>query len=200
MWHLEQDENYVLTLFDIEQTIGGFNSLSDRIQTMEYMDKHRLLIGGSREGKVLFWKSQTFGSESPFDSNQWKVLPYIGLEGPVHEIKVGNASGLIAVKHGNNNVSLISETVVSGKMGGGFKVLQIESKKIQIYLQNEVSNQIFDFVSKNNIKGMDCWNNTLLIWTGKKIELYEIVSNLRNKFLFISKLKIFHFFFKYFYR
>jgi hypothetical protein len=191
MWHLEQDENYVLTLFDVEQTIGGFNSLSDRIHTMEYMDKQKLLIGGSREGKVLFWKSQTFGSESPYDSNQWKILPFIGVEGPIQEIKVGTKNGQIAVKHGNNCVSLINETIVTGKLGAGLKVLQIESKKVQIYLQNEVSNQIFDFVSKNNIKGMDCWNNTLLIWTGKSIELFEIVSNLRKILdIFMQLIKI----------
>lgn len=44
---------------------------------------------------------------------------------------------------------------------------------------------MFLFTSKNNIKSMDCFNNNIVIWTGKKVEIYEIVSSLRILFEFI---------------
>ena len=46
---------------------------------------------------------------------------------------------------------------------------------------------MFLFTSKNNIKSMDCFNNNIVIWTGKKVEIYEIVSSLRILFEFVCK-------------
>lgn len=102
----------------------------------------------------------------------------------------------MAVRSGNN-VSLVNETVVNGKAAAGLKILQTSSNKVQIYVQNEIVNQViflkkwqffnvffwekmFLFTSKNNIKSLDCFNNNIVIWTGKKVEIYEIVSNLRK--------------------
>ena len=145
-WHLENDENYVLTLFDVEQAIGGLNTFTDKIVSIKYESKGKVLIGGTKEGKVLFWKNQGFGNSSPSDSDQWKAMPFISMASGINQITSGLNSGLMAVRSGNN-VSLVNETVVNGKAAAGLKILQTSSNKVQIYVQNEIVNQVI-FIKK----------------------------------------------------
>lgn len=143
-WHLENDENYVLTLFDVEQAVGGVNTFTDKIISIKYDDKGKTLIAGTREGKILFWKNNGYGNSSPTDSDQWKPMPFVSMPQGVNSIASGNHNGLIVVRSGNS-VSLINETVVNGKTTTGLKILQTASNKVQIYVQNEIINNVFFF-------------------------------------------------------
>ena len=140
-WHLENDENYVLTLFDVEQAVGGINTFTDKIVSIKYENKGKVLAGGTREGKVLFWKNQSFGNSSPSDSDQWKAMPFISMGSMINGITTGINSGLMAVRAGNN-VSLVSETVVNGKIASGLKILQVASNQVQIYVQTDIINNV----------------------------------------------------------
>lgn len=145
-WHLENDENYVLTLFDVEQVIGGLNTFTDKIISIKYENKGKVLVGGTKEGKVLFWKHQGFGNSSPSDSDQWKAMPFISMDQGINSITSGLNNGLIAVRSGNS-VSLISETVVNGKSNKGLKILQTASNTLQVYVKNDIVDQVyFDFI------------------------------------------------------
>lgn len=44
---------------------------------------------------------------------------------------------------------------------------------------------MFVFTCKSNIKSIDCYNNNIVVWTGKKIEIYEILSNIRIQYIFL---------------
>ena len=58
MWHLENDDNYVLTLFDFEQeNNGSANFMMDKVTCAKYEAKGKVLIGGTKEGRVIFWKN-----------------------------------------------------------------------------------------------------------------------------------------------
>ncbi len=60
MWHLENDDNYVLTLFDLEQdSNGGGGFMTDKVSCVKYEDKGKVLIGGTKEGKIVFWKNMS---------------------------------------------------------------------------------------------------------------------------------------------
>ena len=141
-WHLESDENYVLTLFDVEQAIGGINTFADKLISIKYDNKGKNLIAGTKEGKVLFWKNNGFGNSSPTDSDQWKPMPFVSMSQGVNSIASGLNSGLMAVKSGNS-VSLISETVVNGKATNNLKILQTSSNKVQIYVENDIITNVF---------------------------------------------------------
>lgn len=43
------------------------------------------------------------------------------------------------------------------------------------------------FDSKDSIKGLDCSDMNMLIWTNKQIEIYEIVETLSKKLFSILK-------------
>eukprot|EP00828_Plagiopyla_frontata_P040807 TRINITY_DN5635_c0_g1_i1.p1 TRINITY_DN5635_c0_g1~~TRINITY_DN5635_c0_g1_i1.p1 ORF type:complete len:383 (-),score=50.68 TRINITY_DN5635_c0_g1_i1:32-1180(-) len=178
MWHLEEDENYYLTLNQMEtQDSAQINALmQDKIVQIKYENHSKVLVAGTKNGKALFWKNSLIGTGSPSDSDQWKMLPFIPIsEEPINTICIGNANSVIAFQS-KNNILLIQETIVHGKMAKAIKVLQTSSKKVQIYLKQELSNQMFLFDAKANIRGLDCTDQNLLIWTGKKIEIHEIIS------------------------
>jgi len=68
MWHLEQDENYVLTLHEQQEMAGSENILNDKIACVAYDNKGKFLIAGTKDGRILFWKNMMMGSESPLES------------------------------------------------------------------------------------------------------------------------------------
>jgi intraflagellar transport protein 140 len=58
MWHLENDDNYVLTLLDIDQeNEGKINTMSDKVTCARYEEKGKVLVAGTKDGRVLFWKN-----------------------------------------------------------------------------------------------------------------------------------------------
>ena len=67
-WHLEADENYALTVFDIPPGEDeGSNFTSDKISSVVYDSRGRSLVAGTKEGKLLFWKNMALGNDSPID-------------------------------------------------------------------------------------------------------------------------------------
>ena len=59
LWHLEEDENYVMTLHDVQEQNKDVNVLNDKICCLAYDRRSRVLIGGTKEGRILFWRQLT---------------------------------------------------------------------------------------------------------------------------------------------
>lgn len=67
LWHIEDDENYVITLHDVQELAGeGENVLNDKIACISFDKKSKHMIAGTKEGRILFWKRLT---AAPNDSN-----------------------------------------------------------------------------------------------------------------------------------
>ena len=47
-WHLKNDDNYVLRLSDLEHFVDGVSLTSDKIVKMDYSQKSKLLVGGTK--------------------------------------------------------------------------------------------------------------------------------------------------------
>ncbi|KAL4454946.1 hypothetical protein ABPG74_006328 [Tetrahymena malaccensis] len=185
MWHLDQDDNYVLTLHQLAQqtqtqqgaaTVIQSTNINDQITCIQYEKRGKVLVSGTREGRIIFWKNLSIGSESPLDVDEWKMLPYITVRQGVNSIAVGQNNGLIAVQYGNQ-ISLVQETVINGKMTDQVRLLQSSANTIKIYINSDISNQVLHFQSKGNIKGLDCNDQFMLFWTSKTIEIHEIIVN-----------------------
>lgn len=103
-WNLDEDENYVLTLFD--QDIRN-----DKIHLIQFENKSKLMIGGTQEGKLVFWKNR---SELFVDSEYWKVTKSeIQHQGPVKDLCVGN--GLIVAKY-DQEILFVQENSISARI------------------------------------------------------------------------------------
>ena len=143
-WHIESDENYVLTLAAVEENNRGVKMMTDKVTCIKYDDKGRVLVGGTKHGYGLFWKNMAYGEESPSDGDQWKVLPLVQVakDEPVSQISVGKNSSMIAMKAGNN-ISVVYETPIRGRMTESILALQTSSKCVQIYLKkNELKDTV----------------------------------------------------------
>lgn len=64
LWNLDEDENYVLTLFDQ-------NIINDKILHVKYDSKGKLLVGGTQEGRLVFWKNK---QEMFAENEYWNVV------------------------------------------------------------------------------------------------------------------------------
>lgn len=67
------------------------------------------------------------------------MLPYIDVGAQISNVSVGQNNGLMAVLYGNQ-ISLVSETVINGKMTDSVRLLQTSSNHIQIYISNDITN------------------------------------------------------------
>jgi intraflagellar transport protein 140 len=100
LWHLEEDENYVLTLLEMGNDEGAQHLIGDKLTCVAYERRGRVLVAGTQKGNLVFWKNQAVGNESPSDSESWKALPYIPFEAQVHQLSIGENNGVIAIHFG----------------------------------------------------------------------------------------------------
>jgi intraflagellar transport protein 140 len=97
-WHLEQDENYALTVFDVLNNEDGTSFAADKISSIVYDGRGRSLVAGTRDGRLLFWKNMALGSESPVDKEQWSPQPFLNLGKSIQLLTVGKNNGVIVCK------------------------------------------------------------------------------------------------------
>lgn len=67
MQHLEADENYVMTLHEIQEMYPEDKILNDKITCVQYNKKSKNLVAGTKDGRIVFWKNFAT-DESPIES------------------------------------------------------------------------------------------------------------------------------------
>ena len=87
LFHLEQDETYVLTL--AEPAFGG-QCLNDKIMSILFNQKKRILSGGTKNGHIVLWKCKTMSAESPSNSEGWEAKPPFKVAPPNSSAPVSN--------------------------------------------------------------------------------------------------------------
>jgi len=65
-WHLKDDDNYALRLSDLDDFVDGASMASDKIVKIDYSMNSKLLVGGTKLGKILFWKNIAGAIDSPY--------------------------------------------------------------------------------------------------------------------------------------
>lgn len=132
-WHLETDENYNLTVFDVLNADSlGINMGGDKISSIVYDNRGRSLVAGTREGRLLFWKNMALGTDSPVDKDQWNPQPILELGKQIQTLTVGKNNGVIILKQSDGDVIIVSETKISAKISGHFKAILKGTDKIEL--------------------------------------------------------------------
>jgi len=179
-WHVAKDENYVLTLAQVDEMNKGDSLLNDKVLCIDYDEKSRILVGGTQGGACVFWKNMRAGEDSPYDSDQWKCLPTLRMANePITQISIGKGSSMMAFKYASG-VSVVYETLVAGRLSENMKILQNSSKHVQIYLKSDLGQQVMSITNRLNIRWIDCSGKYVLMWTGKKVEIYEVGTDIRD--------------------
>eukprot|EP01006_Ploeotia_vitrea_P038293 TRINITY_DN66224_c9_g3_i2.p1 TRINITY_DN66224_c9_g3~~TRINITY_DN66224_c9_g3_i2.p1 ORF type:complete len:1410 (+),score=219.44 TRINITY_DN66224_c9_g3_i2:87-4316(+) len=171
MWNLEQDDNYVLQLTeqeDREVTVGRKNGL-EKISCISFNPRKRVLAGGTKEGRIVFW--QFVGGESSVAADDWEAFAEIDLDTAINDIQWGPGETLLSASM-TDAVSILHETILKRKLLNNTAIIQLSPECVLVdILGSKMTHQV---KSGLRIKGLDLFGNHFCVWNGKCMELYQV--------------------------
>ncbi len=175
-WHLAEDENYNLTVFDVltSEANEGVNLQLDKISSIVYDSRGRSLVAGTKNGCLLFWKNSALNTDSPVDKDQWIPQPFLNLSKTIQTLTVGRNNSVIVCKQNDGEVIVVSETKICAKISGNYEMILKSGEKIEILYEDSREKASLFIKAKHHIKGIDMFNNKILYWTSKSIEILAI--------------------------
>ena len=168
LWHVEADENYILTSSDFS-SFGPV--VNDKIVASTYSSPGKVLCAGSANGKIFFWKNMV-PKIGPKEREQWKPLLPISLNSEMISLHSSERNNVM-VARSENYVSLILETFIKGRLNDQVNLLQISGRKVFFSISNEITNSEFMYESENHIKCVDANNKNFVCFTSKEVEVHE---------------------------
>ena len=173
MWNLEREATYFLSLGDSDPS-GKL--LSDKIISVAYNEKKRIITAGTQEGRVVMWKcKQLLSGESPGSKDGWDPqLPVSLGSNPISQVTWSSSETVLSAGS-FNSISVISETILRKKVRDGLVALQINNNSVEVRRLGKMESSI-NFTSSIRIKGMDISSSLLVVWSGKVIESFNLTS------------------------
>ena len=171
LWNLEQDKNYFLTLADADMS-GKL--LRDQVLSVAYQEQKRVLAGGTKEGRVVMWRSKSIISgEAPASSEGWDPYPPVSLSDlPIVSLSWSETEGLLGASS-KTHFGIIAETKLQKKVKETIMALQVSNNMVEIrrIARYESPMQVQTSV---RIKGLDVSERHLIVWNGLKVEVFAI--------------------------
>jgi intraflagellar transport protein 140 len=178
VWHVEQDTHYVLQLNDVRHMAAP----KDAIRTLAFNPRSRVLVGGTAMGRVCFW--HFIGSQVSADvsstkkvvepsETDWDVLSPVSVSSSAIEsldFGVGE-SGLVCTRTAGT-VSILNETVLHCRQSGGNAAIQLTAEKLIIQTSDGKTKKLNSAI---RIKGVSIAGKNIMVWSGKKAEVHELV-------------------------
>ncbi len=225
LWDLTHNSNYLLGLsaHNKQQATGTRKiAKTDRIVTMDYNPRKRVLAAGTRDGNVVMWKNLAAASapaappgsalpgagvalssgaardvvtgaaaraaaaaaaaataRAPSTAESWKCLPVVGLNGRIQGLHWGAGEQLVAARTAEG-ATILSETVLHRKMFGPLAAIQVSADRISLQSAGSSGAEPFVLRTGIRIKGMDLHGTSLIVWNGRKCEVYSIPASSAN--------------------
>ncbi|KAH9494870.1 hypothetical protein Btru_015870 [Bulinus truncatus] len=170
IWDLEQDDNYILSLdgnssFDVNEVIV----------CLAYNKETGVLAGGTNLGSIAFWKFSQHLLNSKIDgSEKWSLQSPASVEGAIRKVEWSSTKGLLAVNT-IANVYILSEKVMSFSYRDQNAVVQYGPSALNI--ETFSSNIRHDLKTEIQVKGIYATKDTLAVWNGKRVIIYEFSSD-----------------------
>lgn len=171
LWNLEQDKNYFLTLADAD--LSG-KLLRDQVLSVAYQESKRVLAGGTKEGRVVMWRSKSIISgEAPASSEGWDPYPPVSLSDlPIVSLSWSGQEGLLGASS-KTHFGIISETRLQKKVIETLVALQVTNNMVEVrrFARYESPIQV---QTSLRIKGLDVTERHLIVWNGQKVEIFTL--------------------------
>jgi intraflagellar transport protein 140 len=171
MWNLEREATYFLSLGDADPS-GKL--LSDKIISVAYNEKKRIITAGTQEGRVVMWKcKQLLSGESPGSKDGWDAqLPVSLGNNPISQVTWSSSETVLSAGS-FNSISVISETILRKKVRDGLVALQTSNNTVEVRRLGK-GETTMNFTSTVRIKGMDISSHLLVVWSGKVVESFNL--------------------------
>ncbi|KAK3281449.1 hypothetical protein CYMTET_10767 [Cymbomonas tetramitiformis] len=175
MFNLNTEENFVLMM--------GEENAMKKVSSLAFNTATNSLAAGTKEGRVAMWKfvgaesDSTEGDSSRNPEDDWQLLPGVSLGSKVTALSWGpNMRLLVGVCM--DGVYIMSKCVLQHKIRDKNAVVQLSADKVVIEscdptAQAGSSAQRL-LTTSMQITGVDCTETHVLLWNGKKAEVYEL--------------------------
>ncbi len=107
-------------------------------------------------------------------ADAWKCLPVVGLNGRIKGLRWGAGEQLIGART-SEGVTILSETVLHRKMFGALAAIQVSADRISLQITGSNADPHV-LRTGIRIKGMDLHGTSLIVWNGRKCEVYSVPS------------------------
>jgi len=163
---IEKNENYILML--PKEVFGEILSVS-KLSAIGYNKRKKVLACGTDSGHIVLWNS-TPG----LLPTQWKAKKPIITELPnIKRLAWENTYGLLyaVVPDG---LTILIENRFCKKMNSSLQLVQVTQKHIEVRMLKSNTSVLIEVNFR--IRGIDCTENHVLVWSGKQANIYEMIS------------------------
>eukprot|EP00960_Hanusia_phi_P037601 753028-Hanusia_phi.AAC.3 len=200
-WKLAEDENYVLRISDAKVPPD------DKICSVAYSEKRRILSAGTSKGYILFWSHNISNSQNS-SADDWYPMPRstVKLGATVIDLQWAKYEGFLSASTDKSIHILVENELqrkvrdhvamvqISNRMLGylsvhrklderGIPAVEIESELVKNFWAGNSQLKFGEVECGVPIKGCDVTKSNILVWSGRKAEVYEIDnSNNQHKF------------------
>ena len=170
VWDLDQSENYTFSLHSADSRIPR----SDRVAALAFNPRMSVLAAGTRDGRVVMWKHyqavRKAGAGPSSSAAHWENIHSINLSKPVQSMVWGPGAGLLSCLM-YDDATVLNETILHRKLVGDTAAIQVSRARLVLERPSGGSLQLNAGI---NIKGMDMSATNIVVWNGKKAEVYEV--------------------------
>eukprot|EP01060_Flectonema_neradi_P019062 TRINITY_DN2605_c0_g1_i2.p1 TRINITY_DN2605_c0_g1~~TRINITY_DN2605_c0_g1_i2.p1 ORF type:complete len:1224 (+),score=242.12 TRINITY_DN2605_c0_g1_i2:66-3737(+) len=167
VWNIDENENYVISADAAE---GGEARVSEKVTAIAYNPRKRVLCGGTRSGKVIFW--QYSGGDKSTTEDDWDVLAEVKMERiGVSELVWGPGDSLLSAAH-SESVVVLHGTALKRKLFRNTAIIQLTPTTL-LY-QDLGANLHLHATATIRVKGVDLAGSHFVVWNSKQVELFHI--------------------------
>ncbi|KAM9817055.1 intraflagellar transport protein 140 homolog [Neosynchiropus ocellatus] len=167
LWDLERDNNHVLCL---DEALGF--EKGELISCVAYCAGKEILAAGTSHGRIAIWRMIGHSDNSRGDTRaHWKLQPPTEIEGSVSQLQWGSSLNLLAANN-SKTVLILCEHVMSTAFSQ--QVAAVQLSPTQLSISQFHTGAHFALQSDMHIKGVCLTKDTVTVWSGKQITVYEL--------------------------
>jgi len=172
-WDLANDENFFLSL-------GALSSQgvkkSDKVICIAFNPEKRMLSAGTKDGKIIMWHclAAAVTSKENMSAKSWEALAPQTLEKPVTQLEWGPGPNLLSASLQGFGLSIMNDTILHKKLSDNFACIQTAIDRITI---EDIREESVVLKTGIRVKGLDVSGNMVVVWNGKRAEVYECLPN-----------------------
>ena len=169
VWDLEADENYMLSLND--EAIRTKTS-SDRITKVMFHAQRGMLAASTKDGLVVFWRFIGSPTDAEDAASAWSPVTVVELNARVEHLAWGPRPSLLAAGFAESATVLL-ETAFYRKVREGLGCIQSGPDSLTV-TRCEPDALPVTLTAGIRISGADHDESRIVVWSGKKAEVYEV--------------------------